>query len=230
MGVEPAGRVADHHVGTASLGSGDAVVGDRARVPALRAADDLSPGSVGPLGELLDRRRAIGVGGRNDHVQAELLLQMPGDLADRRRLAGAVDADDHQHGRGARAGRSGRRRRPRATRSQRGPRSAVRAARLRRSSSPASTSSSSRLTTAAVVWAPTSARISASSRCSQVDSSMRSVKLEESSAVSACRLRGEPLAQPPEHPGALLTQPRPRGTSRSPRSKASCQLVATRRA
>ena len=40
--------------------------------------------------------------------------------------------------------------------------------------------------------------------CSQVASSIRSVKLEESSALSAWRLRRQSLAQTTEDAGALL--------------------------
>ena len=84
----------------------DRVEGDRAGVAALGPLDDLAAGALGPLGELLDRGGAVGVGRGDDHVEAQLLLQVPGDLADRRRLAGAVDADDHQHRRALAAGRS----------------------------------------------------------------------------------------------------------------------------
>ena len=96
MRVEAPGGVADHHVGAAGLGRGDRVEGDRARVAPLGAADDLGAGAIRPLGELVDGRGSVGVRGGDDHVEAELLLQVPGDLADRRRLAGAVHPDDHQ--------------------------------------------------------------------------------------------------------------------------------------
>ena len=65
--------------------------------PPGRAADDLGAGPLRPRLELLDRGGAIGVGRGDDHRQAELVPQVPGELADRRRLAGPVDADDHDH-------------------------------------------------------------------------------------------------------------------------------------
>src|SRR3954453_8775084 len=92
--------------------------------------------------------------------------------------------------------------------------------------SPASPSSSSRRTTAAVVRARTSAKISASSRRSQVSSSIRSVKLAESSAVSACRLRERPSRNLRKTP-VRSSPASPAGTERSPRSNASCQVLAT---
>ena len=95
--MEPAGRVADHHVRLPCLGGGDGVEGNGSGVAALRPANDLRPGPVGPLRKLVDGRGAVGIGGGDDDIQTKLLLQMPGDLADRRRLAGAVDPDDHQH-------------------------------------------------------------------------------------------------------------------------------------
>ncbi len=97
LGVQAAGGVDDHDVGAAGLSGLDRVVGDRSRVRPRSRADDLRARSFGPLGELLDRRRPVGIGGRDHHVELQLLGQVPGDLADRRRLAGAVDPDHHQH-------------------------------------------------------------------------------------------------------------------------------------
>ena len=56
-------------------------------------------GALGPALELLDRGGAERVGGADQDLLAERLAQVPGELADRRRLAGAVDADDEDHGR-----------------------------------------------------------------------------------------------------------------------------------
>ena len=56
-----------------------------------------APARSRPLGQLLGGGGAVGVAGGEDDREAHLLAQVPGDLADRRRLAGAVDADHHQH-------------------------------------------------------------------------------------------------------------------------------------
>ena len=94
--MEPAGGVDEHDVAAASRRRLDRVVGDGGRVsPALRA-DEVRSGAAGPDLELLLGRGAEGVcGGQEDRVVvlAELLRQ----LADRGRLAGAVDADDEDH-------------------------------------------------------------------------------------------------------------------------------------
>ena len=62
-----------------------------------RPRDDLAARALRPAGELLDGRGAERVGGAEHDLQPELALQVPGELADRRRLAGAVDADGHDH-------------------------------------------------------------------------------------------------------------------------------------
>src|SRR5204862_59968 len=77
----------------------DRLEGDRAGVRALAAADDLAARPLGPARELLDGGGAERVGGAEHDLQPELALQVPSELADRRRLAGAVDADRHDHGR-----------------------------------------------------------------------------------------------------------------------------------
>ena len=93
------------------------------------------------------------------------LLQVPGELADRRRLAGAVDAGDHDHRRlVAQVDRGPRPVRAMSASSSRAARSAPRRPRRRRTRPPCS----SLPTTSAVVRAPTSAMISASSRRSHV--------------------------------------------------------------
>ena len=145
-----------------------------------------APGALGPGLELLDRRRPVGVGRGDDHRQPELARAGAGELADRRRLAGPVDADDHDHRRpGAQVerGRLGpgelgqQLDQPRLDR--------VRRRSIRplldlapRACRPPPRSSG----------APTSARISASSRRSQVSASSWSKRLAESSARSAWRL------------------------------------------
>ena len=97
--VQAAGGVDDDHVHAAGGARGDRVEGHRARILALAPGDDVAAGPLGPALELLHRRRAVGVGGADQDRVAELLAQVPGQLADRRRLAGAVDPD-HQHHRG----------------------------------------------------------------------------------------------------------------------------------
>ena len=167
--VQPPGRVDDDDVGAALAAAGDGVERDRPGIGPLRAGDDLAAGALRPALELLDGGGAEGVGGAEHDVEAELALQVPGELADRRRLAGAVDADGHDHRRlvahvdrarrlggarsrpGARRAGSSAPRRPPARR----PRPPARAGRR-----PARSSR-----------APTSAMISASSRRSQVSSS-----------------------------------------------------------
>ena len=56
-------------------------------------------GALAPALELLDGGGAERVGGADHDLLAERLAQVPGELADRGRLAGAVDADDEDHGR-----------------------------------------------------------------------------------------------------------------------------------
>ena len=74
----------------------DRVVGDRRRIAAALAADEARARALGPDLELLLGRRAEGVGGAERH-RAPVLAQLLRELADRRRLAGAVDADDEDH-------------------------------------------------------------------------------------------------------------------------------------
>src|SRR5689334_5544423 len=94
---------------------------------------------------------------------------------------------------------------------------------------PPSTSCSSRSTTLAVVGAPASARISASSRCSQVSSSMRSKKLDEISSVSALRLLERLSRRRRKTPRRCSSDSgvaESFALSREPRLSISCQLVA----
>ena len=99
LGVQAAGGVDDHDVDALLAAAGDGVERDGAGVRALGAAHELAAGALGPALELLDGGGAEGVGGGDQDALAERLLQVPGELADRRRLAGAVDADDEDHGR-----------------------------------------------------------------------------------------------------------------------------------
>ena len=96
--VQAAGGVDDRDVLAARAGGLDGVVGDRGRVGSLRRADEVGLRAVGPDLELLLGRGAPGVGGAEEDgavVLAQLLRQLP----DRRRLAGAVDADDEDDAR-----------------------------------------------------------------------------------------------------------------------------------
>src|SRR5439155_17305529 len=94
--VQPAGGVGQHQVVPASRGPFDGVEHDRARVAARGAAHDLGAGARGPGLELLGRGGAKGVRRRHQHV-ATLRCLLPADLADGRRLADAVDADEQPH-------------------------------------------------------------------------------------------------------------------------------------
>src|SRR5215218_7689211 len=98
---------------------------------------------------------------------------------------------------------------------------------------PDSTSCSSFSTTAAVVGAPTSARIKASSSNSQVSSSIRSKRLAEISSVSAWRLlerlSRNRLKTPRRTSGASSSAVATAEGLRAPRSTISCQLVAMAR-
>ena len=92
--MQPAGRVDDHDVAAGA----DRVVGDRGRVAAALAADEARARALRPHLELLLRRRAERVGGAERDLAA-VLAELLRELADRRRLAGAVHADDEDHGR-----------------------------------------------------------------------------------------------------------------------------------
>ena len=63
------------------------------------AGHELDVGALAPTRQLLDGGGAERVGRAEHDGLAELLAQVPGELADRRRLAGAVDADGQDHGR-----------------------------------------------------------------------------------------------------------------------------------
>jgi hypothetical protein len=92
--VQAAGGVDDHHVGAALASAGDGVEGHGTGVRPLGALDEIDVGALGPALELLDGGGAERVGRADHDLLAERVAQVPGELADRRRLAGAVDADD----------------------------------------------------------------------------------------------------------------------------------------
>ena len=73
------------------------VEGDGRRIRAAGRAHEVGLRALGPGLELLGRGGAERVGGA-DHDARAGLVQLVGELADRRRLAGAVDAHDEDHG------------------------------------------------------------------------------------------------------------------------------------
>ena len=96
--MQASGRVDDDHVLAARLRRFDGVVGHCGGVAALLRADDVGLRPLGPDLQLLVRRGAKRVARGQDDREA-VLAQLVGELADRRRLAGAVDPDDENHAR-----------------------------------------------------------------------------------------------------------------------------------
>ena len=96
LGVQAPGGVDDDHVAAARLGRRHGVEGDRRRVAARLRRDEVGAGPLRPRLELLARGGPEGVAGA-DHARAAGLAQVPGDLADRGRLAGAVHPAHEQH-------------------------------------------------------------------------------------------------------------------------------------
>ena len=94
--MQPPGGVGDQHVGAARLGRLHRVEHHGRRVRARRLRDDRHVVALAPDCELLDRRSAEGVAGR-EHDLVPSRLQPPRELADRRGLAGAVHADHQDH-------------------------------------------------------------------------------------------------------------------------------------
>ena len=91
--LQAAGRVDQHRVDALVDAVLDGLEGHARGVAALGAAHDLDADALTPGGELVDSGGAEGVGRTEGHRQV-LGDEDPGDLADRGRLAGAVDADD----------------------------------------------------------------------------------------------------------------------------------------
>ena len=91
--MEPAGGVGDDEVRAAGDGRVQRVVDDGAGVGARRVGDDRHAGAVRPDPELVDGGGAERVGGGEDD-RSPLRRVAAGELADRRGLAGPVDADD----------------------------------------------------------------------------------------------------------------------------------------
>ena len=76
----------------------DRVIGHSGGIGAALAADEIGSGAVGPNLELLLGGRAESVSCAENH-RAPVLAQAARELADRRRLARAVDANDQDHAR-----------------------------------------------------------------------------------------------------------------------------------
>ena len=103
------GGVGDDDVAAARLAGDDGVEGDAGRIAAF-LADDLDAAAAAfaaarrivrrarPRPQLLARRGAKGVGRGEQHLLVRI-DEVARQLADARRLAGAVDADHHDHGR-----------------------------------------------------------------------------------------------------------------------------------
>ena len=187
------GGVDQHDVALARLAGGDRVEHDRRRIGAGPRADDVDAGARRPDLELLDGRGAKRVGGANQRRLARVLDQ-PRELADGRRLAGAVDADDHARraadGRSARADSAPRRMSRISSFTSVAQRLAAAALALRTAS-----------TICSVAATPTSAEISASSSASIVSTSI--------GCAALCRLVGA-LRRPRRSVDELLLGPRER--------------------
>ena len=86
------------HVAAAGEGRLDCVEGDRGGIPSARRPDVVRSGPLRPDLELLAGRGTKRVRRSDDDI-AFVLAQPEGELADRRRLARAVDADDEHDAR-----------------------------------------------------------------------------------------------------------------------------------
>ena len=91
--LQPAGRVHHHHVGVELARAGQRVEGKPGGVGALLALDEVGRRAARPDAQLLDRGGAERVAG-GEHDRLALAPELGRELADGRRLAGAVDADD----------------------------------------------------------------------------------------------------------------------------------------
>ena len=94
--MQAAGGVDDDDVAAVAPRPLDRVVGDGRRVSPALALDELGVGTLCPDPELLLRGGTEGIR-RGDDDGVAVLAQTERELADRRRLAGAVDADDEDH-------------------------------------------------------------------------------------------------------------------------------------
>ena len=95
--MQSARGIDDQDVEVAGLRFFAGVMGDAGRIAALRVLDDLAAEPFAPDGELGDGGGAEGVAGGDHHFLA-FVLAIFGELGDGGRLAGAVDAGDHDDG------------------------------------------------------------------------------------------------------------------------------------
>ena len=94
--MQSSGRVDDDHVRAARLGRAQTVIHHGGRVAPLLMAHDLRTGALGPYGELIGGGSAEGIARAQQHPLS-LADKLMGELADRRGLAHAVDADHQDH-------------------------------------------------------------------------------------------------------------------------------------
>ena len=94
--LQAPGGVDQQHVGAGGLRLLQRLEGEARGIRTLLAGDDLRAGALAPDLELLDRRGAEGVAGRQHHRFA-LRPELGRELADRRGLARAIDADHQDH-------------------------------------------------------------------------------------------------------------------------------------
>ena len=99
LGVQAPGGVDDHHVDARWRAPARRLEGDRAGIGALRAGDDLAARALAPTPPAARSPRRETCRPRRAARCARARCAVPGELADRRRLAGAVDADHQDHGR-----------------------------------------------------------------------------------------------------------------------------------
>ena len=91
--LQPAGGIDQQHIGAAIARPAQCIEHETGRVGADRPRDHLGAGALAPDLQLVDGGGAEGVAGR-EHDASALATETSGELADRRGLAGAVDADD----------------------------------------------------------------------------------------------------------------------------------------
>ena len=97
FGVQPARGVDNEDIDVACLRRLQGIVENRRRVASLLGFDHLDAGALAPDFELLDCRRAKGIGGAKQHRLA-LLAEVGSQFAGSGRLARPVDAHHHDHG------------------------------------------------------------------------------------------------------------------------------------
>ena len=85
-------RIDEHQVEIFRLGFFNRFIDETGCIGACRLGEDRNPGPFPPDGQLFNRGSAERVPGHKQRLRA-LLLQLGRNLADRRRLAGAVYAD-----------------------------------------------------------------------------------------------------------------------------------------